>query len=453
MTTVKTQIKFLILFIALIYQSCNSNKTLSEKSDKGQNEIFIIKKIIFDPLGRHDQKYGLMNKTGEKVVELSYRKIDHVGEDYFIGEKDSPAQQYFKVADESLLFDRELEVAKPFSENGLARVKSKKKWGVINKKGEYIVPPLYDLVGEFSEGFAPILVENKVGFIDEEGKIIIEPKFDLPTNVKYQFPEVQIELYRFVNGLCPVNLENSYGYINPEGVIVINMIYSNATPFKWGYAVVEIIENGKNICGIIDSKGVWVIKPQFKNIFLAGDYFIGEFPLITNPSNPFDFGNSGDNGFSYFNYDGSKMINNVFYGFNLWTYAFSEKKAFVCKSIEGPCGYIDKEGRNVIESKYFAPPNCVLFKDGMAVVAVNNNENSYIPEAGERGTIKSYRPVGIINESGRILIPPVFIDAQIHSSGIIEVIPKEYVVREFLLDHVFYIDFKGNYVWNGYEEK
>ncbi len=440
-------IKLRLSLIFLLLTSC------IKESDNRQNEIFIIKKIIFDPLGRHVQKYGLMNKVGEKVVETNYRKIDHVGEDYFIGEKDSRVQQYYKINDESLLFDREFEVAKPFSTNGLARVKSNNKWGFINKKGEFIVPPLYDLVGEFSEGFAPMIVENKVGFIDEEGKIIIEPKFDLPTNLEYQFPEFQIELYRFVNGLCPVNLGDSYGYINNEGIVVIDMIYSKATPFKWGYAVVEINEDGKQICGIIDRKGEWTIKPQFDNIFLAEEYFIGSFPSVSNPNSPFDFVNSADNGFSYFNYDGSKMIDKVFYGSNLWTYAFSENKAFVCKGIEGPCGYIDKEGRYVIDTKYFEPPNSVIFKNGISVVATNNNQNSFIPEAGERGTDEIYRPVCIINDAGKILIPPVFIDAQIYSDDIIKVIPKEHLVRQYLLDHVFYIDFKGNYVWNGYEEK
>jgi len=474
------------LFLSVMLLTLVSCK---KEFDTSQYEVVIIKKIAFQDDSHFVESYGLMDSKGTHLVELNYKKIFFVGDDYFIAQKHNSDQQYFKINNESLLFEKEFEEATTFFENGLAKVKSKDKWGFINRNGDYKIPPLYDFVGEFSEGLAAILVENKVGFINEQGKIVIEPKYDLPLDLKYHFPEYQMRMYRFSNGLCPINLLGKYGYINSEGGIEVETIYSSATAFKKEYATAAIKKNGKNIYGVIDKAGSWKVKPQFAEIYLTDDYFIGSYPqfrikrehgrikfrLRTEEELKEGFIKFPEDGsFSYFNYDGSKMIDQIFYDknrrdkeLNLWTYSFSENKAFVCNAdscgfkrvnpygcVTGTCGYINRKGKYVVESKYFQPPNGSIFVNGMAVVALNDNINSYTPtHNGYNGAIIEYRPVCIIDEAGKMLIPPVFINAVIHPSGIIEVTPKEYLVQEYLLDHTFYIDYKGNYLWNGYEKK
>jgi len=447
-----------ILFLLLI--AC------SKDLDQTQNEVFIIKKLIYEKDGQFVESYGLMNSKGKQLVGLNYKKIHLVGSDYFVAEKEDHSQQYFKMSNEVPLFDKEFEVAKSFSINGLARVKGKGKWGFINRDGDYIIPPLYDLVGSFSEGVAAIIIEGKVGFIDEEGKIIIEPKYDLQAG-DYIIPEEEIQKYRFVDGLCAVNLDNNYGYINHSGKIEINTVYSYASKFYGEYAAAGTMEKGHSLMGIINKKGVWKVKPQFINVFLGDDYFIGLLPRIHNESNPFDFVEAEDEGFSYYKYDGSKMIDKVFKRkplhdytgfhdvFDLRRYAFSENMAFVCN--DDSCGYVNKVGEYVIKPKYFPTSRMAeLFTNGIAAVAFNHNQNSIYSgskEDGYKGRVASYRPVGFIDKLGKLIIPPVFVHAEIYSSGIIEVTPKESLPLQYLLDHVFYIDYKGNYVWNGFEEK
>jgi len=421
--------------------------------EEADNGIFIVKKIINEKNGSYFVRYGLINVNGLLLVGLNYENIALIGRDYFVGEKRKEVQQYFRILDETLLFDKEFEVAKPFSEKGLARVKVKGKWGFINRQGNFIIPPLYDLVGEFSEGLAPILIENKVGFINEHGKIIIDPKYEFPTNAKFNSLEHQIESYRFVHGLCPVVLNSKYGYIDQEDKIKVNITYAFASHFNTELAKVGVELDEEVLYGIIDKTGQWKIEPKFKNIILDENYFIGFFPGVKNPTNPFDFVKSNNISFSYFRYDGSKMIDQIFtdastvdFEYSGWAHKFSEDKAFICK--EGSCGYINKLGNFVIEPKYFSPGD--LFTNGMAAVNFTDNQNAIISKGNTKEIVQSYRQVGIIGETGNILIPAVFVYAKIHS-GLIEVIPKEYLHMEFLLDKVFYIDYKGNYIWNGYE--
>ena len=61
-----------------------------------------------------------------------------------------------------------------------------KKWegnyGVINKKGEWIIEPLYERIGWFNDGIAPFRKmdkwgKKKWGLLNKQGEIIIEPQF------------------------------------------------------------------------------------------------------------------------------------------------------------------------------------------------------------------------------------------------------------------------------------
>ena len=50
--------------------------------------------------------------------------------------------------------------AEPFSE-GMAGVLIDNKWGYINRKGETVIPPKYDMVWRFSEGRAGVITTKK----------------------------------------------------------------------------------------------------------------------------------------------------------------------------------------------------------------------------------------------------------------------------------------------------
>ena len=56
------------------------------------------------------------------------------------------------------------------TENGL--------WGYINRKGDVVVEPQFQMAGPFFEGMAEIIENFKVGFIDVTGRVVIKPQLE-----------------------------------------------------------------------------------------------------------------------------------------------------------------------------------------------------------------------------------------------------------------------------------
>jgi|UniRef100_A0A7V6CMF5 hypothetical protein len=74
----------------------------------------------------------------------------------------------------------EVDTLTPFSE-GLKPVKTKSscpflgtgdKWGYIDKKGELIIPPIFDSAGSFSSGKARVKIGDQYYYIDKKGRFI-----------------------------------------------------------------------------------------------------------------------------------------------------------------------------------------------------------------------------------------------------------------------------------------
>lgn len=92
--------------------------------------------------------------------------------------------------------------------NGLARWKFGKKYGFIDRTGETVIEPNYDLTFHFSEGLAAVMVRGKWGYIDTTGKMVIQP-----------MPLKRAE--DFHHGLAFVSTrDGKYGYIDKSGKYV-----------------------------------------------------------------------------------------------------------------------------------------------------------------------------------------------------------------------------------------
>jgi hypothetical protein len=92
-----------------------------------------------------------------------------------------------------------------FSIEGVARVRSGKKIGYIDKTGNEVVPAKYDYVWPFlSDGLAKVKLDGKYGYVDKTGKEVIPVKYD-------DIGEFSVE------GLAEVKLDGKYGYIDITG--------------------------------------------------------------------------------------------------------------------------------------------------------------------------------------------------------------------------------------------
>ncbi len=96
------------------------------------------------------------------------------------------------------------------------------KWGFIDKKGNTIIPFIYDDVREFSEGLAAVKSKNKWGYINESNSIIVD----------FNWTDADL----FEEGVAIIKDERGYGVINKEGKNVIWTMF--------GYESINRINNG-----------------------------------------------------------------------------------------------------------------------------------------------------------------------------------------------------------------
>lgn len=128
---------------------------------------------------------------------------------------------------------------------GLAVVQQGKLHGVIDPKGEWVIPPRFEDSGYlFTEGMLAVKLGGKWGFIDRTGKMVIEPRFD--------------GLRFFSEGLAAFNVGGRYGawrgeikihggrwgFIDRTGRVVIEPRFLEAWYFRDGLADVKT-EDGR----------------------------------------------------------------------------------------------------------------------------------------------------------------------------------------------------------------
>ncbi len=102
------------------------------------------------------------------------------------------------------------------------------KCGLVNAKGELIVPFEYDSIGGFviNSNFIYSYKNSKTGLLDCLGNVVIEP--------------IAEDTICFYEGLAAFCINNKYGYIDSSGNIVIPVIYDKASKFINGIAEVKI---------------------------------------------------------------------------------------------------------------------------------------------------------------------------------------------------------------------
>lgn len=266
---------------------------------------------------------------------------------------------------------------------GYAPVAIGDKWGIIDKKGKFIVEPIYDYAGGFGpEGLAGVLQNNQIGFVDTTGSLVIPFKYywtkPWTTTPDYPF---------FTNGLLAVIdakgdeeiNEGKVGCINTKGTLVIPAVYDYISYFWDGIATAK---KGDELF-LIDTLGNVVL--ELKEVHYGSLFF--------------------EDGYS------------VFY------------------SEEGKSGIIKKDGRIILESKY---NGVEMFSEGFAAVQIDANEtgvtSGFVDTTGQfvfnktfgfvRSFHEGYAAVeiggrwGFIDKTGKIIIEPLYSDVKDFHDGI-----------------------------------
>lgn len=152
--------------------------------------------------------------------------------------------------------------------NGFILVQQNRKNGIMDNKGNIVVPLKYESIAIDNYAKDSIIVASlnnihgsiKYGYIDKKGNIVIDIKYE--------------EIGNFHNGFFKVKRNGKYGVIDRNGNLLLTYKYSSISDFCNGYALVRIIDEDVNknkynqiAYGYIDTLGNEFIfhYPNYKN--------------------------------------------------------------------------------------------------------------------------------------------------------------------------------------------
>lgn len=122
-----------------------------------------------------------------------------------------------------------------------------------------VIPAIYNYVGTFSEGLALVQPagNTKYGYINRQGEMVIEPQYELSLHFSEGVATVK---FLKANGIAV------YRVIDKSGsVIADNLDYAFTGIFREGLAGVESFNHR---WGFIDKTGKEVIEPEFTGVKL-----------------------------------------------------------------------------------------------------------------------------------------------------------------------------------------
>jgi len=106
-------------------------------------------------------------------------------------------------------------------------------FGIMDKDGNVVVPPVYQAIYGFKEGRSLFQIEGKYGFFDENWNVVIQPIYKGAAE--------------FSEGLACVCDDNwSYGFIDVNGNTVLPHTFDYAESFQNGLAVIGKVDKGYN---------------------------------------------------------------------------------------------------------------------------------------------------------------------------------------------------------------
>ena len=224
---------------------------------------------------------------------------------------------------------------------------------------------------DLQETLFPAKKDGKSGYINSEGQIIIDFEFDF------------FGSREFTEGLASVLVNDKAGYIDTKGNFVIKPQFELAMPFSDGLAYVRV--DGKH--GYIDKSGHFIIPPKYYSCYSFHDGYALVNDTVT--SKGFFIDKTGK----------TKLTGRNF--------LLSEYREGLinCTDNKGNWGFIDIDGNTIINYDYKATRP---FYEGKAAVT---------PKKEIDGKPNRKEKCGFINHQGELIIPQIFEGADMKFSN------------------------------------
>jgi hypothetical protein len=177
----------------------------------------------------------------------------------------------FKNEQNIIVINPRFKKVKGFIKEGLCQVMLNENWGLINKKGEFIVSPVLDEIWNFHPKYmvVPAKKNNRWGFINKSGKWTISPKYK---NIAY----AQKGYFEKSPFLFIVQKNELNGIVSSSGKEILAPKLDRISEKFNDNGITKVVHNGQY--GLIDSLGKLVLSMSYK--YLERNYHDLNLPYI-----------------------------------------------------------------------------------------------------------------------------------------------------------------------------
>lgn len=225
--------------------------------------------------------WGFINPSGEWVIEPKYKRAKNFNSGYALVLKKGK-WSYINI-EEEVLDTPTSDKYYDFQDGGVAFIRKGFSVGLIGIDGAIILAPKYGKIQSFIDGHAVVVVNDILGMINLKGEWIIPLEYEklgdynakgvwgkkngdygLIINGTFNVLEGVNKIWNFSSGsnLRAARKKSKVGFINTQGEWVIEPAYDNAKSFNKGMAPVS--KNGK--WGFINEIGKLLIPFRYEDI-------------------------------------------------------------------------------------------------------------------------------------------------------------------------------------------
>jgi hypothetical protein len=218
---------------------------------------------------RIGDKWGIIYEDGRWLIQPEYSSVNtqHFNYGYALVERDTIQYQYITPSG-NWLSSKSFLNASEFKDGAAsvsyfdsshiasAYMKSRVRWNMMSSSGKFLIPFEADTVGLPQQTGLVFYKQHDWGLMNTKGEIIVTPRYQ--------------EVGNFEKGIASIKAGTLYGYINTKGEEVIPPTLSSVSSFVRSGKSASA-SNG-NLYGILDTMGRWVLKPKYA--------FIGPFDSL-----------------------------------------------------------------------------------------------------------------------------------------------------------------------------
>lgn len=419
-----------------------------EGNEVSQPEVTETKSVFEEyEVVERDGKYGIVDKDGNAITPFKYDRIETQNVyrpniirffDGYICVRINDLRGLVNEKGEEVVPCKH-EVIQNIS-NGMfvsLSYSAGKKFGLYDTKGNEILPVIYSFIHIFENGLVFVQKGSKYALIGVPSETAKEPEKKSKVK-KVKAPLKYSEIGTFSEGLVSVK-GKYYGFIDKDGneVLTTDYVYGG----KGGFDAADMFVDGKAIVkkggryGFIDKDGNEVIPCNYSEAYRFSDGVarVREVGKGMDKQRMYGFIN--------------KEANEVIPMKYISAQDFSEGLAAV--KIDGKWGFIDASDKEVLPFKY---DNAMSFSEGLAAVKIDGkwgfidkNGNEVIPcrydEVSSfsegRASVMANNKYGFIDKEGNEVIPCKYDGVGSYSEGFASVFSKF---------RYGYIDMAGNEV-------